>query len=221
MRMENPLSGWPKTKPLKGKIGYRVRAKYLTPLRAKWTDNVFGILCIGCLGLILWGFATDSYVKGGALEGYAVVLFVGWVLVGSAVMALRYRIGRRFFGKRTAIEFHPDTIRIKSGMRYKNYDRGLPHAFDYSIHDKALQEEEQEFESRQKKGKYYRNAFHIVLRYAGQRVDVASVFGKKHAEALLVRLQLLDQMMDAARGDVASAALSEPATLYGERPEAG
>lgn len=72
-----------------------------------------------------------------------------------------------------------------------------------------------------KKGKYYRRSFNIVLRYAGQRVDVASIFAKKQAEALLVRLQLFDQMMDAARGDAAAPAWSEPATQYGHRPEAG
>lgn len=228
MRMQNPLSGWPKTKPLRKKKGYRVSAKYLTPERARLVDAGTKLLVFSGFAYIGWLYLEKEFTTGNDV-------FVALGLWGAAsafIWFTRYSWGRSNFGKTTTVQFQPDAIRIKSGMGYKNYDRGLPHEFDYSIHDKAQREEEQEIEAKQKaamqgkkeplnKSKYYRNAFHIVLRYAGQRVDVASVFGKKDAEALLVRLQLLDQMMDAARGDAAAPAWSEPATQYGQRPEAG
>ena len=228
MRTENPLSGWPTTKPLRKKPGYRVTAKYLTPERAKITDLAAKAIVAGGVVMLGWSYINKQFASSD--EFFVVAGVIGAICAW--VWFRRYKFGRSYFGKVSTVQFRPETIRIKGGMGFKNYDRGLPHEFDYSIHDKAEWEEEKEIEARQnaaregkkeppKKGKYYRRSFHVVLRYAGQRVDVAAVFGKKDAEALLMRLQLLDQMMDAAKGDIGEPAFAEPATQYGERPEAG
>lgn len=224
MDVESPLKGWPQTEPLKGQAGYRVRARHLTPQRVKFMNKFCYLMNLGSFILFFWVInvkilVTDEelYIGFGAVTAVCVFLW-----------ATRRHWGRVIFGKTTIIEFMPERIRIKGYTGFKNYDRTLPHEFDYRIHEKAEQEHEQEIEKRRdaaKKGKelnaekYFRQSFHVILRYAGQRVDVADIFGRKQAEALLVRLQLLDQFMDAARGEPGSPAFSEPSTQYGERPE--
>jgi len=232
MKVENPVSGWPPTQPLKEGVGFRVTAKHLTPLRAQWFDFLGVIVLFGLFVLYWWGAAVEAYSEGGALEGYGEFLLGLWVVTLFTGGAMRRRLAQWLFGKTKVIEFAPDVLRIKGFRGFKNYDRMLPHEFTYDIHEKAEEEEiadaiarhEAQIEGKKKlpqKERYYRDSYHIVLRYAGQRVDVATVTGKKWAEALLVRLQLLDQMMDAARGEIGGKAMAEPATQYGERPDAG
>jgi hypothetical protein len=228
LRKESPLKGWPKTRPLRDKEdktkGYRVRAKYLTPGRAKFSED-FVTLIGGCMTIAYFGALFAE-----RLVGWRQILTVGviYLVVVAVLGAARFVLGRALIGKVTKLEFLPDTIRIKTGFRFRNYDRSLPHEFNFSIHDKAEDEQEKEVEAamRQKsdesvRRKFYRKSFHVILRYAGQRIDVASVFGKNDAEALLVRLQLLDQLMDAMRGDSTAAAFADTDTQYGLRPEAG
>ena len=228
MRTESPLKGWPKTKPLHDKegneLGFRVRAKYLTPGRAKFSETLIHLISACALIAYIWAMVAER------LGGWQENLTVGaaWVVMGSLLFASRFALGRFFFGKVTKLEFLPDTIRIKNGFRFRNYKRTLPHAFDIAIHDRAEDEENAEREAAIKnkdneseRRKFYRRGFHVIFRYAGQRVDVASVYGRKEAEALLVRLQLLDQLMDAASGDVSSPVFAEPDKQYGARPEAG
>lgn len=228
MRMESPLKGWPPTRKLRGQTGFRVRARHLTAQRAKFTDIICGFINLGGVALSFLMFSIEPLANGWGLFT-AIAVIIGLCTV---TWRSRHVWGRSFFGKTTIFEFTPERIRIKGVIRFRNYDRTLPHEFNYEIHEKAEQEQDKEIETKQmaaregkeelpKADKYFRQSFHIIFRYAGQRVDVASVFGKKQAEALLVRLQLLDQLMDAARGETGAPVLSEPSMQYGERPEAG
>ena len=228
MRVESPLKGWPPTRKL-GQAGFRVRARHLTPQRAKFTDIIGSLASLGGLVLFFWILSIEQFADGRGLFT-AIAVIIGLCVV----MWFSRRVwGRFFFGKTTTVEFTPERIRIKGMIRFRNYDRTLPHEFDFEIHDKAEREQDEEIETKQKAAwegkkelpkveKYFRQSFYVILRYAGQRVDVACVFGKKHAEALLVRLQLLDQLMDAARGETGGAPVfAEADKQYGERPEAG
>lgn len=228
MRVESPLKGWPPTRPLRRQAGFLVEARHLTPQRAKFTDAIGGLINLGGVVLFFWMLSAEAFVSGEEIFT-AIAVIIGLCIV---VWRSRRGWGRSFFGKTTIIEFTPDRIRIKGGMRFLNYDRTLPHEFNFEIHDKAEEEEHEEIATKRKAAmegkkelpkveKFFRQSFHVILRYAGQRVDVASVFGKRDAEALLVRLQLLDQMMDAARGDSTTPVYAEADKQYGERPEAG
>lgn len=226
MRVEDPLSGWPPTKPLEGEEGYRVKARHFTPKGAEWTD-VLTILAIAIvIFAVIWTAMFGMYDTGMAYFGAALVALAFGIVMWTG----RYRIFRPFLGKTARIEVRPEVIRLGRLFSYKNYDRRLPHAFDYTIHDRAEWEAEKDADAQQKaaaqkktggRARYYRRSYHIVLRYAGQRIDVASVFGKSSAEALLTRLQLLDAMMDAATGEATGPVRPEPAMQYGRRPEAG
>lgn len=218
MKVESPVKGWPKTKPLKGGVGWRLKARYLTPQRARLTNSFTGIVILGGIIFLGWSFGEKQYSS--AQEFFTMA---GIFLLGVILMLVTQRFwSRLIFGKTTTMEFMPDKIRIKGIVGFKNYDRNLPHEFDFRLHDDAEKEQEQEQRLRKRQEKYFRQSFHIILRYAGQRIDVASVYGRKHAEALLVRLQLLDQLMDAARNvGGASPAYSNSDKQYGNRPKAG
>lgn len=226
MEVENPLAGWPPTEPIEGEDGYRVRARHFTPEGAGWAEMLTGMVL--AVAIIVFIFAAlDGAFSAEQFFGTAAALAV----VGGVLWAAKYRLLKPLFGKTARIEVRPDVIRLGQRFgRYKNYDRQLPHTFDYTIHDMAEWEAEQEAIEQHKAAmqrrsakaaRHFRKSYHIILRYAGQRVDVASVFGKKDAEALLTRLQLLDSMMDAAAGDMAAHVRPEPAMQYGRRPEAG
>ncbi len=217
MDVESPLKGWPSTRPLKGQTGFRVRARHLTPRRVKFTNKFCYLMNLGSFFLFFWLVNVKILVTDEELY-----IGFGAVITGCIFLWVTRRIwGRFFFGKTTIVEFTPERIRLKGFTGFKNYDRALPHEFNFEIHKNAEKEEEREIEQRKKIDKYFRRSFHIIFRYAGQRVDVADVFGRKDSEALLVRLQLLDQLMDAARGDSTTPAFAEPDKQYGERPEAG
>lgn len=221
-KMENPLRGWPRTRPLRKEPGFKIVARYLTPNGAKFTDIVGGLLLTGLFVLI---FAAPGMLKIPNDKAWYVAGAIVAIMV--ALWMSRYAWGRILFGGVAVLQFLPDTIRIRSGFRYRNYDRNLPHEFTVSPHDKSQDEEDLEVRGLRKgtvKGgmiKYYRQSYHVTLRYAGQRVDIASVFRKPKAEAFLVRLQLLDQLMDAERGESTASPFAEAETQYGERPAAG
>lgn len=219
-RMENPLRGWPRTRPLRKEPGFKVVARYLTPGGAKFTDIVCSLLLAG-LGVLI--FMAPGTLKVPNDKAWYVVVAI--IAIMAALWMSRYVWGRILFGGMAVLQFLPDTIRIRSALRYRNYDRNLPHEFTVSLHDKAQDEEDEEVRRLRQgvKGmkKYYRQSYHVTLRYAGQRIDIASVFRKPRAEAFLVRLQLLDQLMDAERGESTASPFAEAETQYGERPAAG
>ena len=227
MRTENPLSGWPPTRPLRKHPGYRVEARHLTPGRASLADLLavltgLGILAVVVIAAIDGAFETDQELY--VAFGVAMVLFV--VLNG-----YRHRIALSLFGKTARIEVRPDVIRIGGPFGYKNYDRSVWHSFECVIHDEAQEEAERAERvvrqaERQKKEpatvpKYYRDSWHVILRYGGRRVDIATVYGKRKAEDLLTRLHLLDELMDAAQGEIAGRVRPEPEKQYGPRPGVG
>lgn len=230
LRKESPLKGWPRTRPTKKGDGFRVRAVYMTPGRVKFAENAASFVIFLGFAAWCWAFLSERLV-GEPL----VVAGVVYLALSSLLWAIRIPLGQLLFGKITKLEFLPDAIRIKNGLFFRNYDRALPHEFDVTVHDKAEEEQEREIEayykdSQKKKNqgdshekarrKFYRKSFHVIMRYAGQRVNVADVYGKNRAEALVVRLQLLDQLMEALRGDPTTSQFADTEQQYGARPAA-
>ena len=229
-KVEKLFSGWPDTKF--NKNGVRISAQYFTPGRKQFAEIVAALFGLAGMGLGFYS-GMDNETGEQALTGALIGAFVGSVfglLLGTC------------FKKRTEIEFTPEVIRVPSGFGFKNYDRNLPHGFNAVLHEKAQVEEEAEINERYEKevkyarqgrqapkmhrrGKYYRNSYHVFMEYLGERIYLADVFEKKKAEALLVRLQGVDQFMKS--GEQAMAPHSgqgrgerskEPASPFGERP---
>lgn len=225
MRTENPLSGWPPTRPLRKNAGYRVEARHLTPGRAKLAD-----LLAMLIGLAVIALAVIAAFDGAFQTDYEIYVAIGVVTVFLVVIwGYSHRIALSLFGKTTRIEVRPDVIRIGGPFGYTNYDRGIWHNFECVVHDEAREEAEYAERvarqaERQTKApaavpKYYRDSWHVILRYDGRRVDITTVLGKRKAEDLLTRLHQLDRLMDAARGEITGRVRPEPQEQYGPRPE--
>ena len=226
MDVESPLKGWPPTSQLQGQPGFRIEARHLTARRANFTDYVCGFVNLGALILLGWLFFSQ-HLTGGQPFLIAFGIFLAFCFL---TWGTRRIWGTALFGKMTIVQFEPARIMLMTHGAFRNYDAKLPHEFDFRIHDEAEKEQERAIEKYQraqrqgnefKDEKYFRNSFHIIFRYAGQRIDVADVYERKPAEALLVRLQLLDQLMSAARGDTTTPVYAESDQQYGERPDAG
>lgn len=230
MRTESPLAGRPKTTRLWGKPGFRVVARYLTPTHAKIIDFIVGALVfVGGFFVLVSVTQERDFVA-----GILVAVFVWMIPVAVLHMLGVFRwFGREFFGSTRMLEFTPEAIRVRGLLGFKNYDRRWQHEFDCTTHEKAQEEEEEEVFERQMEAlkgkkqkkivrskKYYRNSYQIVLRYAGQRVDIASVFGRKDAEAILTRLQVLDAELDSLLAQTSGSGVSG-SDQYGRRPDAG
>lgn len=229
-KVEKLFSGWPDTKF--NKNGVRISARYFTPGRKKFADYVAALLGLAGMGL-------GAYL--GSENGNENEFFIGF-FTGTFVGILFGFLLGNYFKKRTEIEFTPEVIRVPSGFGFKNYDRNVPHGFNAVLHEKAQAEEEAEINERyekeakyarqgrqtpriHRKDKYYRNSYHVFMEYLGERVYLADVFEKKKAEALLVRLQGVDQVMQAGEqampphsGQGRGERSKEPASPFGERP---
>jgi hypothetical protein len=226
MRVEDPLDTWPPTSPL-DEDGFLVEAPHLTPDRARLVGILEKLASFAVLAAAVWVAFTEATVETTAdFIWVGVTVLIVWVV---ATIIIR-RLMRRRFSKTARIEVRPDVIRIGGSGGYKNYARDVPHTFELAIHDEAqdeaehAQRTEEEYRRRGESFevmKFYRESWHVILRYAGPRVDVATVYGKREAEALFARLQLLDEMMDAARGEIGGPNRPAPARQYGPRPETG
>ena len=54
-----------------------------------------------------------------------------------------------------------------------------------------------------KKRRYYQDSYHLAFEYVGQRNDVATIYGRPEAQAVLARMKSVDEVMTAHanRGD--------------------
>jgi hypothetical protein len=189
------LKGPPKTKPLYDRagrvVGFQVTLKYLSPLWAKTLDTVGGFIAIWAflIGIVL---AANDHE---AAFGLFLVAIIGAILYEFDL--LRYKLFRALLPLRRRVIFKGDTIRFKG----KPYARDAKHYFELLVHDNAWSEAkniEQEFKLNRKHKVlvYYHYARHVVLRFDGQRKDIATVYGVAAAEQCLVRLQQVDAAME-------------------------
>lgn len=120
---------------------------------------------------------------------------------------LRWALKRRW-----RLVITPDEFRVRTWYGWQVYNRRLAHKFALRRHDRFQLEKErieQEIRRNKTQGRtysqlcYFGEAFHISFDYLGQRNDIATVFGRKQAEALVTRLQACDAAMDGrdGRGD--------------------
>lgn len=104
------------------------------------------------------------------------------------------------------------SIRIKRLFVWRSYDRSLEHRFSLLQHDDTENERRRHDLAVRKasaegqvvqKTVYYGDSYHVVLSYAGHRVDLLTVYGLPQAAAVVARLQYCDRLLDqeAKRGN--------------------
>lgn len=190
---KDPLEGKPSTaegigadvRPL-----FRIWPLVLTPLRAKMADAcawvTMAALAVGCVGLFFtyWSRSFES----------ATVLFAALLGAWLAAWPLVSCSMRLAFRRRTEIEMTTDSIAVRTWRGWQRYSRLLEHRFAHVLHDWAAQEyRENDYRGRKAAASgrviqltpYYGESFHVVLLYAGHRVDLLTVFGQKDMAAII------------------------------------
>lgn len=198
---EAAFGDWPQAEFLEGKTALHITGKYRVP--SWWWQSGFPIL-LGIVMLIALPFSCFPFVEnhpGDDMLGFYFI--VGWLVLFMTVIGFFDHIGRR---RNLDVKLSADAIEIRG----KRYARAAPHQFSVEEHEKAYDEESA---ARRGHGKdrIFRDAMQVVMRYGERRVPIAA-FGRRDvrkAEALLVRLQLLDQGLEemletAAQGEAAA-----------------
>lgn len=213
-KFRNPLEGHPRTVETVDAVGlptFRITPHVLTPGRAKAADKIsfvlFCLLWMGCLYSVAtaprWDLTEAATTLATGLAG-------GWVIRWVTHYALR---------RRTEIEMSADTIAVRGWLGWRRYSRLMEHRFALHIHDSAAQEyRNNDYLVREAatKGRvlnlpaYYGSSFHVVMVYAGHRLDLLTVFGQVEAAAVVSRLQYCDRRLNEAL---------EMGRGAGERPE--
>lgn len=199
--MKSPLDGRPPTLELIDKDGrlsaFRVRPRELTPLGAKLADAVSSILG---LGLLVASVATLPDWRHPALPELAVA--IGGAVAG--IWCLRL-IAREAFRVNTRIDLDLESIRVHRLRGWERYDRRIGHQFSLLPHDSAERERRRnDLATREaaanghvvQKPVYYGDSFHVVLVYAGHRINLLTVYGRQQTEAIVARLQYCDQLLE-------------------------
>lgn len=200
-RYQSPLHGAPRTRQSVDKDGtpcFVVRISELTPRRAQVRDGV------------------DDFV-GGALMLFTAIVFLASglnVIVAAVVGGLAFIVYRVISSlvtfavkKRTRVVLEADAISLPGFIGPTKYARNTLHSFQLVSHDDTVDEQlRHDLEVRQAgaKGKvlakkaYFGQSLHVVLVYAGHRVDIAEVYGFKEAIAIINRLNFCDAVIDQA-----------------------
>ncbi|MES9948966.1 MAG: hypothetical protein ABW118_08410 [Candidatus Thiodiazotropha sp.] len=198
------FEGSPKTRQIidrAGRIGFEISPLTLTPVRAMVANGTAAALTVGLAATNL--FFLESHQLTHDWQHIA--------LLGAPVAAypfLKFTLPR-LFKTRTKIILTPSQISFKRGGRKKAYDRTMPHSYSILEHDKTRREQQShELAVRRAqaegeiiaKTKYYGDSFHICFNPIGQRQDILTVFGRKPALAILMRLKACDEIIEAHAG---------------------
>ena len=197
--VRHPFEGKPATREVtddNGNVHFEVTAAVLTPLGAKVADEL-ALWTAGAVAalLILHVMNHDPTLPTLLLAASA------WFLHPVFKLAWRKSLRRSVQMVITAEEF-----RFRGWGGWRSFDRKLQHRFALILHDKARRERDRhELEERKaqqskkiiKKRRYYQESYHLAFEYIGQRNDVATIYGRPEAQAVLARLKGVDEVMTA------------------------
>lgn len=198
----NPLEGYPHTIEAAGKDGlptFQIMPRPLTPGRAKAAHGVASMLEFGAFaaaGYTLWtqaGFGVPQV-------GVAVAVLAGL----SHVLP---RVCESVFRHTAEIKMTAEAIAVRGARGWTHYSRLLEHRFALYPHDwTSWEQRNNDYATRQAAADghvvspavYYGDSLHLVLVYAGHRVDLMTVYGQSEAAAIVARLQYCDRCLDKA-----------------------
>lgn len=199
---QSPLAGNPPTTETTGVDGHPefwIAPRELTPLRARVADHI-----AQALGVVLFLYCIIVFLDTRGAGLYEALLLAGLFLAGARALLW---VTRKALRRRTEIVMTVDTIKVRRWLLWKDYARHLEHRFALLMHDKA-EEEQRDLNHKArvagargvilKQTPYYALSFHVVLLYAGQRIDLLTVYGQKEAAAIVARLQYCDRALNEA-----------------------
>ncbi len=198
----NPLEGYPHTVETTGADGlpsFRIMPRPLTPGRAKAahsTASLLSFVLFIAVAYYLWTVAG----LGLSQIAVAVVLLAGasHLLPGLCESGFRHP---------TEIRMTAEAISVRSARGWVHYSRLLEHRFALYPHDwTSWEQRDIDYETRRAAADghvvsptvYYGESLHLVLVYAGHRVDLTTVWGQSEAAAIVARLQYCDRCLDKA-----------------------
>ena len=202
----SPFDGKPETRQLTsqdGRVIFEIIAKELTPLRAKFANALAWIIALAAAG---FGFFTVFQMVDP--HGFHIIAFGCGPLI--AIPLFEWGIGK-LLRKETAMVLTVDEFAFQDSKNWKRFNRQIDHRFSLLPHDKTRDEaEDNEFAVRKaqangkviRKKRYYGDSYHLSYEYMGQRNDIAVIYGRKDAMAVLARLKACDTVMNmqAAKG---------------------
>lgn len=213
------FEGEPRTKETRDEHDqpvFHIRAKALTPLRAKIADAIafltgvwFVFVAVNLLiandgSLLHWLIALPAAFFIGC---YAGTDASSWVQ-----QRRNFRIDARHFA-------------VRQGWQWICFDRNLPHRFALVPHPKAEDEKLRHEYARQKAAigrravmphPYYGRSYIIVLEQLGERHPLMSVYDREVALTIVNRLQAVNEVIESRLKKNRSAALS-PADQWGQQ----
>lgn len=198
------FEGFPKTRQIvdhDGRIGFIITPRTLTPVKAMVADRAAVLMAISIAPLILF-FLEKKYTHNWEIGVLLTSPFVAYPLLKIAFAWI--------FMAKAKMTLTPSMISFKRGGRKKAYDRTQPHSYSVIEHDKSRREQERHELAAHRaqaeegeiiaKTKYYGDSFHICFNPIGQRKDILTVYGRKPALAILMRLKACDEIIEAHAG---------------------
>ncbi|VVN79664.1 hypothetical protein [Pseudomonas fluorescens] len=199
--MKSPLLGRPPTRQTTdeaGLLSFKLTPRELTPIRAKLANGISAVIGLGLAAANFIPLLQEPHP------------YLPDLVTALGVTVLGYHLLRwvTFEACRvtTRIELRMDEVRVRLLSGWKSYDRRIEHRFVLLPHDAAEYEQRfHEFATRKAAANgqvvqppiYYGDSFHVVLVYAGHRIDLLTVYGRQQAAAIVARLQHCDQLLDA------------------------
>ena len=101
----------------------------------------------------------------------------------------------------------PDEFRFRRWIRWVVIDRDLQHRFALVVHDLARQERDKHelevLKAQQRRKivqprRYYQDSYHLCYELLGQRNDIIEICGRPEAQAVLMRLRAIDDVINAS-----------------------
>ena len=201
---ENPLSGRPRTlesQDSEGRPVFTIIAQELTPGRAR-AATALSALAGGCLMVALpFLIARSAHITVPLVAGAVAAGIVCHRAISAAITQALHAT--------TEIVMTTAEIAVRRGADWKRYAREIAHQFLLIPHDRTREEQRANDFGQQKasrEGKavqpavFYGESFHVVLAYAGQRIDLLTVYRPPRAAAVVARLQLCDELLNRAAG---------------------
>ena len=198
----NPLDGYPHTVETTGADGvpsFTIMPRPLTPDRAKAAHGMASLLSFGLFIAVAYYLWTVAGIGLPQIAVAAVLLMgVGHVLP---------RLCESGFRRPTEIRMTAEAISVRSARGWVHYSRLLEHRFALYPHDwTSWEQRNHDYVTRQAAADghvvspavYYGESVHLVLVYAGHRVDLTTVYGPSEAAAIVARLQYCDRCLDKA-----------------------
>ena len=199
--MKSPLTGRPHTRQTtdeSGLLSFKVSPRELTPNQAQLANGISTLI-----GLVL-AFANfipllheRRLLSPDLVTAIGVTVFGYYLLRWVTLKACRVT---------TRIELRVDEVKVRRLAGWESYDRHVEHRFVLLPHDEAEHEQRcNDLATRKAAANgqvvqlpiYYGDSFHVVLMYAGHRIDLLTVYGRQQAAAIVARLQHCDQLLDA------------------------